>query len=122
MLRDISIDEFIELVISRKIRTDEKVKISSDDLLTLLKEELELKKQLEELSLQVKASDTEKDLEIRRLNFLLDNEKKMVKRLQEKVIDVMEMEKLQRHRAIQLQEKLQRNIYQDTTFSYTVRR
>ena len=121
MNKDISINEFIQLVLNKKIYANQKVQISSDELLDLLKEKLELEKQVEILEKAQSNSNAEKELEIRKLNFLLDSEKSLNRQLETKIITLMEHERIQRQRANKYKQKLQQQVFQDTSFSYTVK-
>lgn len=121
MNKDITINEFIQLVLNKKIYANQKVQISSDELLDLLKEKLELEKQVEILEKAQSNSNAEKELEIRKLNFLLDSEKSLNRQLETKIITLMEHERIQRQRANGYKQKLQQQVFQDTSFSYTVK-
>lgn len=118
MNKNITIDNFIELVKKREIKSKQSVNIISDTLLDLIKEKLELEIKVEKLESEAKSSEDDLKYQIRKLEFLLEDSKNENTRLKSHIINLQEHEKIQRQRANEFKDRLK--CYQDTDFSYTV--
>lgn len=118
MTREVNIEQFINLVLKRKITSNEKVSIHSDELLRLLQEKIELEKKVEQMEEETLLSNDEKDVQIRKLTFEKENLQNSYIEANEKVKQLSEMELIQRNRARALEVQMKN---MEPKSAYTVR-